>query len=81
MGETSTLTCSSDLDVSMTEWLYNSAIAVSSTGPQAELVFNPVQDTFHNRHYTCKVTSPYGVQEQTVITIVEGKIICVNGEP
>ena len=75
VGETATLNCSSDLDVTMTEWWYSGAVVVSSTGPRAELIFNPVRDTFHSRRYSCRVTSPYGVQEQTIITIVEGKLM------
>ena len=73
VGRASTLTCSSDLDVTMTEWLYNGGVVQSSTGPQAQLLFNPVNDTIHNRQYTCRVTSPYGFQQQTVISTAEGR--------
>ena len=74
VGRTSTLTCSSDLDVTMTEWLYNVGVVQSSTGPQTQLLFNPVNDTIHNRLYTCQVTSPYGVQQQTIIITAEGGV-------
>ena len=74
VGRASTLTCSSDLDVTMTEWLYNGGVVQSSTAPQTQLLFNPVNDTIHNRQYTCRVTSPYGVQQQTVIITAEGGV-------
>ena len=74
VGRASTLTCSSDLDVTMTEWLYNGGVVQSSTGPHAQLLFNPVNDTIHNRQYTCRITSPYGVQQQTVIITAEGGV-------
>ena len=73
VGRTSTYTCSSDLDVIMTEWLYNGGVVQSSTGPQTQLLFNPVRDTFHNRQYTCRVTSPYGAQQQTITVTTEGR--------
>ena len=82
VGTVATLNCSSDLDVTMTEWLYNEGVVQSSTSSQAQLVFNPVNDTIHNRQYTCRVTSPYGVQQQTITVTVEGRFIgsCMNSK-
>ena len=74
VGRAARLTCSSDLDVTMAEWLYNGGVVQSSTGPQAQLLFNPVRDIIHNRQYTCRVTSPYGTQQQTVIITAEGGV-------
>ena len=45
VGRAAGLTCSSDLDVTMAEWLYNGGVVQSSTGSQAQLLFNPVNDT------------------------------------
>ena len=73
VGTVATLTCSSDLDVTTTEWLYNEGVVQSSTGPQAQLLFNPVNDTIHNRQYTCRVTSSYGAQQQTITVTAEGR--------
>ena len=73
VGTVATLTCSSDLDVTMTEWLYHGGVVQSSTGPQTQLLFNPVNDTIHNRQYTCRVTSPYGAQQQTITVTTEGR--------
>ena len=80
VGTVATLTCSSDLDVTMTEWLYNGGVVQSSTSSQAQLLFNPVNDTIHNRQYTCRVTSPYGAQQQTITVTAEGRFIgsCMN---
>ena len=80
VGTVATLTCSSDLDVTTTEWLYNGGEVQSSTAPQAQLLFNPVNDTIHNRQYTCRVTSPYGVQQQTISVTAEGRFMssCMN---
>jgi len=73
VGDNATLTCSSDLDVNMVEWLYNGQVVVSSSGPQADLVFTPVNDSIHNTQYICRVTSPYGVQEYSSLIRVTGK--------
>ena len=74
VGETASLTCSSDLDVSSIEWLYSGQQVANSTGQQQlELVFSPVNDTIHDREYTCRVTSPYGTQEDAHLVIAEGK--------
>ena len=80
VGTVATLTCSSDLDVTMAEWLYNEGVVQSSTAPQAQLLFNPVNDIIHNRQYTCRVTSPYGVQQQTITVTAEGRFMssCMN---
>ena len=73
VGRAATLTCSSDLDVTMTEWLLNGRAVQNSTHSQVQLLFNPVMDTIHSRQYTCRVTSPYGIQEQTIIITAEGR--------
>ena len=75
MGNDATLTCSSDLDASSVEWLYNGQVVVSSSGPQADLMFTPVNDSIHNTEYTCRVTNAYGTLEQSVTTLVEGNFL------
>ena len=73
VGQSASLTCSSDLDVSSIEWLYGGQVVARSTSRQElELEFNPVNDTIHGREYTCRVTSPYGSQEETVSIVAEG---------
>ena len=72
VGNDATLTCSSDLDGTSVEWFYNGQVVVSSSGSQADLVFTPVNDSIHNRQYTCRVTTPYGTLDQPVTTLVDG---------
>jgi len=64
--------CSSDLDVISIEWLYNRGVIYQVTGDVLQLIFNPVNDTIHNRQYTCRVTSPYGIQEKTIRIVATG---------
>ena len=74
VGESASITCSSDLDVTSIEWLYEGQVVSYVAGQQElKIVFNPVNDTVHNSEYTCRVTSPYGIQENTIPVIAEGK--------
>ena len=73
VGESASMTCSSDLDVTSTEWLYNLQVVSSSTASELQLVFSPVNDSIHGQEYTCRVTSSYGIQEQTVQPFVQSK--------
>ena len=76
VGDNASLNCSTDLDVVSIEWLYNyQVISTSSADNALQLVFNPVNDSIHSREYTCRITSPYGVQEQTVQAFVEGNLM------
>ena len=73
VGESASVTCSSDLDVTSIEWLYNQQVVSYSTESELELVFSPVNDSIHGEEYTCQVTAPYGIQEQTVQPFVQSK--------
>ena len=78
VGRTASLTCSSDLDVTSIEWLHSGQVVATTTNQQElELVFSPVNDTIHGREYTCRVTSPYGAQERSVITTVASMITII----
>ena len=76
IGESATLICSSDLDVSKIEWFaqYYEALANSTSQP-ITLVFNQVSLDMHGAQYTCHVTSPYGIQERTITVITEGEML------
>jgi len=75
VGQQASVVCSSDLDVNMIEWIYNYNVVVqSSSVEQLSLVFNPVNDSIHGRQYTCRVTSPYGIQEETIQVTAESKL-------
>ena len=75
VGEEGSMTCSSDLDAISVEWLYNHQVISYSTASQLELVFSPVNDSIHNREYTCRVTTSYGIQEQSVQPFVQSEYI------
>lgn len=73
VGESVTITCSFDLDLTSIEWLYNSEVIVKTTASQLNLTFSPVNDTINNRQYTCRVITLYGMQEETLTVQVQGK--------
>ncbi len=72
LGVRETLTCSTDLDGSTTEWFYDGKVVVSVSGPEAQLVFSKINDSLHNRNYICRTVTPYGNQQHTVTTLVQG---------
>jgi hypothetical protein len=73
VGEYTAITCSFDLEFTSIQWIYNNEVIMSSSSSAIDLSFNPVNDSIHGRQYTCRVTTPYGVQEQNVTIIVQGK--------
>lgn len=75
VGESASVTCTSDLDVTSIEWLYNLQVVSYSTASELQLVFSPVNDSIHGREYTCRVTSSYGIQELTVQPFVQSKCL------
>ena len=75
IGESATLICSSDLDVSKIEWFaQHNEVLVNSTRQSITLVFNQVSLDMHGAQYTCHVTSPYGTQERNITVITEGEL-------
>ena len=75
VGESASLTCSSDLDVTTIEWSLDGQVVLSNTGQQdLELTFNVVPDTIHDNGYSCNITSPYGTQEATHRVTAEGRL-------
>ena len=73
VGETASISCATDLDVMLIEWLYNHNVVASSTEQQLDLIFSPVNDSVHNRDYSCRVTSPYGIQEDSIRITAQSK--------
>ena len=73
LGESASIFCSSDLDVVSTKWLHNNLVVGFSSESLLELVFDSVNDSIHNEEYICQVTSPYGIQEQSVRPFVQSK--------
>ena len=73
VGERAVLQCNTDLDAVAVEWLYGGEVVVRSSAHSAELQFDPVNDSIHDRQYTCRVISPYGIQERNTTVTVTGK--------
>ena len=46
----------------------------NSRSQSLTLLLDPVSADHHNTQYTCRVTSPYGVEEKTVDITVQGKL-------
>ena len=74
VGDTITITCSTDLDAIAVQWYYNSNMIVNSPGSLADLVFNPVNDSFPNREYVCTVLTSSCSIDQATTVIVQGII-------
>ncbi len=76
-GEEVTAACSYDLNLTSIEWLYNGQAILSSTDPQLNLTFSPVNDTVNYREYVCRVITAYGMLERSITVRVQGKKIHV----
>ena len=76
VGDTVSIVCSTDLDVTTIEWITDGITMSNSSNQSLTLVLDPVSNDHHNM-YTCRVTSPYGVQEKTVDITVQRKHIAV----
>jgi len=72
LGDSTTLNCTSDLPIVSVEWIYNGAVIVQSSANGAILDIPLVNDSLHRRQYSCRVTSPFGVQEKNTTLIVTG---------
>ncbi len=88
VGEMNIITCSTSLDISDIVWIddMDAVVASSSEGvQQLDLVFNPVNDSIHNRMYTCRITAvavdhdtnKNPVISKTITVQVRGKYIVV----
>ena len=73
VGDTVSIVCSTDLDVTTIEWIRDGVSVGNSSSQSLTLVLNPVSSEYHNTQYTCRVKSPYGVQEETVNITVQSK--------
>ena len=57
VGTSATFNCTSDLPATNIEWVYDGeVVAVDTTGEQVDLTFDPVNDSIHERVYTCRAT-------------------------
>ena len=78
VGETASIICTSDLDANLIEWIHNYEVVLNSTNSELELIFNPVHDKLHGQDYTCRVSSPYGIQEDTIRIVTLSKFFVDN---
>ena len=81
VGKTANISCSSDLDITSIVWLDSDMIpVVESVTSDVRLQFLPVSTVSHGQRYTCRVYSPYGIQEK-VVTISSRSKLCVCLSP
>ena len=73
IGDTVSIVCSTDLDVETIEWIRDGVSVDNSSSWSLTLLLDPVSSDHHNTQYTCRVTSPYGVEEKTVNITVQGR--------
>ena len=73
VGDTVSVVCSTDLGVETIEWIRDSVTVSNSSSQSLTLLLDPVSAGHHNTQYTCRVTGPYGVQEETVNITVQRK--------
>ena len=72
IGQSATLTCSSDLNVNSVIWYYDGEVVGSYSGSQAVLDFDLVDDSIHGRQYTCTVKTSQERLDQSITISVEG---------
>lgn len=49
----------------------------SATGTSVvDLVFQPITASSHGQRYTCRATSPYGIQEEVVTISAQSELQC-----
>ena len=75
VGDSVTITCSFDLNLTSIEWLYNNTVIMSTLTPQLNLTFNPVNESINNRQYTCRAVTLYGTQDKTITIQVQGIVV------
>ena len=73
VGQSETITCTSDLGVSTVEWLGNNGPVFSVFGSSSVIHFDPVNDHDHNTNYTCTTVADFGSQERDIIILAEGQ--------
>lgn len=73
VGQNATISCISDLSVQSVQWVFNDDVVVTSNSQQVDLTFSPVFDYLHNREYTCRAITAYGMLERRITITVESK--------
>jgi len=74
ISDTVSIMCSTDLDVTTIEWIMDGSTVINSSSQSLALLLDPVTVNHHNTQYTCRITSPYGTQEETINITVQSKL-------
>ena len=77
IGDTVSIVCSTDLYVTTIEWIRDGITVVNSSSQPLTLLLDPVSADHHNTQYTCRVTSLFGIQEETIDITVRSKVSCL----
>jgi len=76
ISDTVSIMCSTDLDVTTIEWIRDGITVANSASKSLSLLLDPVSADHHNTQYTCRVISPYGIQEETInITVLSKSFV------
>ena len=80
VGHNASIMCSTDLDVVAIEWIKHGITVVNSNSQSLTLPLNPVHMSVDhdNTQYICRVTSPYGTQEETINITVQSELLSVH---
>ena len=78
VGHNASAMCSTDLDVVAVEWIKDGITVANSNSQSLTLLLDPVSANHDNTQYTCRVTSPYGTQEETVNITVQSELLSAN---
>jgi len=73
ISDTVSIMCSTDFDVTTIEWIRDGITVANSSNQSLSLLLDPVSADHHNTQYTCRVISPYGIQEETINITVQSK--------
>ena len=53
--------------------MFNDDVVETSNSQQVDLTFSPVFDYLHNREYSCRAITAYGMLERRITITVESK--------
>ena len=71
IGSSEYVTCSSDLDVTSIEWLYEGTVVASSSTGSVQLTFDPVTESIHQKEYICRISTVHnGIVEYSATIFV-----------
>lgn len=73
VGQNATISCISDLSIQSIQWVFNGDVVETSNSQRVDLTFNPVFDYLHNREYSCRAITAYGMLERRTTITVESK--------